>query len=44
MLLSKSCATESHEDSTNRLRYLVNAGFVTGQDITVDGGASKVKK
>lgn len=23
--------------------YLVNAGFVTGQDITVDGGATRVK-
>lgn len=31
-------------DIADAVEYLVNAGFVTGQDITVDGGASKKKK
>jgi len=32
------------KDIADAAEYLVNAGFVTGQDITVDGGATKVKK
>ena len=32
------------KDIADAAQYLVNAGFVTGQDITVDGGATKVKK
>ena len=31
-------------DICDAVEYLVNAGFVTGQDITVDGGATKKKK
>ncbi|KAK5731476.1 hypothetical protein LTR17_011364 [Elasticomyces elasticus] len=31
------------KDIADAVEYLVNAGFVTGQDITVDGGASKKK-
>lgn len=32
------------KDIADAVEYLVNAGFVTGQDITVDGGATKKKK
>ncbi|KAI6791646.1 short chain alcohol dehydrogenase [Hortaea werneckii] len=32
------------EDIADAVQYLVNAGFVTGQEITVDGGATRVKK
>lgn len=32
------------KDIADAAEYLVSAGFVTGQDITVDGGASKKKK
>ncbi|KAI6809462.1 short chain alcohol dehydrogenase [Hortaea werneckii] len=32
------------EDIADAVEYLVNAGFVTGQEITVDGGATRVKK
>ncbi|KAK4499663.1 hypothetical protein PRZ48_010181 [Zasmidium cellare] len=32
------------KDIADAAEYLVNAGFVTGQDITVDGGATKKKK
>lgn len=32
------------KDIADAAEYLVNAGFVTGQDLTVDGGATKVKK
>ncbi|KAF2773521.1 NAD(P)-binding protein [Teratosphaeria nubilosa] len=31
------------EDIADAVLYLVNAGFVSGQDVTVDGGASKKK-
>jgi NAD(P)-dependent dehydrogenase (short-subunit alcohol dehydrogenase family) len=31
-------------DIADAVEYLVNAGFVTGQDITVDGGATRKKK
>lgn len=31
------------EDIADAVEYLVNAGFVNGQDITVDGGATKKK-
>ena len=31
------------KDIADAAEYLINAGFVTGQDITVDGGATKVK-
>ena len=31
------------KDIADAAEYLVNAGFVTGQDIVVDGGATKVK-
>ncbi|KAI7175094.1 short chain alcohol dehydrogenase [Hortaea werneckii] len=34
----------SPEDIADAVEYLVNAGFVTGQEITVDGGATRVKK
>lgn len=30
-------------DIADAAQYLVNAGFVSGQDITVDGGATKTK-
>jgi len=32
------------KDITDAVQYLVDAGFVTGQDITVDGGATRRKK
>lgn len=32
------------KDTADAAEYLVNAGFVTGQDLTVDGGATKLKK
>lgn len=32
------------KDIADAAEYLVNAGFVTGQDLTVDGGATRVKK
>jgi len=32
------------EDISQAAEYLIEAGFVTGQDLTVDGGATKVKK
>lgn len=32
------------KDIADAVEYLVNAGFVTGQDITVDGGVTKKKK
>ncbi|EGP88093.1 unnamed protein product [Zymoseptoria tritici ST99CH_1A5] len=32
------------KDIADATEYLVNAGFVTGQEITVDGGATRVKK
>ncbi|KAI6823371.1 hypothetical protein KC340_g15381 [Hortaea werneckii] len=32
------------EDVADAVEYLVNAGFVTGQEITVDGGATRVVK
>jgi NAD(P)-dependent dehydrogenase (short-subunit alcohol dehydrogenase family) len=32
------------EDISRAVEYLIGAGFVTGQDIVVDGGATKVKK
>ena len=31
-------------DIADAVEYLVNAGFVTAQDITVDGGATRVKR
>lgn len=31
------------EDITEAIEYLLGAGFVTGQDLVVDGGVSKVK-
>lgn len=31
-------------DIADAAEYLVNAGFVTGQDITIDGGATRKKK
>lgn len=31
------------KDIADAAEYLVGAGFVTGQEITVDGGANKVK-
>jgi NAD(P)-dependent dehydrogenase (short-subunit alcohol dehydrogenase family) len=31
------------EDVAHAIEYLIGAGFVTGQDLVVDGGASKVK-
>jgi len=31
------------KDIADAAEYLVNAGFVTGQDVTVDGGATKKK-
>lgn len=31
------------KDIADAAVYLVNAGFVTGQDIVVDGGATKLK-
>jgi len=31
------------EDIVQAAEYLINAGFVTGQDITVDGGKTKMK-
>ncbi|KAI7317977.1 hypothetical protein KC315_g10222 [Hortaea werneckii] len=32
------------EDVADAVEYLVNAGFVTGEEITVDGGATRVVK
>nr|POE59381.1 putative oxidoreductase [Quercus suber] len=32
------------KDIADAVEYLVNAGFVTGQELTVDGGASRMKK
>lgn len=32
------------EDIAECAEYLIGAGFTTGQDITVDGGATKIKK
>lgn len=32
------------DDIADAVEYLIGAGFVTGQDVTVDGGATKVKK
>lgn len=32
------------KDITDAAEYLVNAGFVNGQDLTVDGGATRKKK
>lgn len=31
------------EDITEAIEYLLGAGFVTGQNLVVDGGVSKVK-
>jgi NAD(P)-dependent dehydrogenase (short-subunit alcohol dehydrogenase family) len=31
------------EDLTEAVEYLLGAGFVTGQNLVVDGGVSKVK-
>jgi NAD(P)-dependent dehydrogenase (short-subunit alcohol dehydrogenase family) len=31
------------EDIAHAAKFLIEAGFVTGQDITVDGGATKMK-
>ena len=33
----------SPEDIAQAVEYLIGAGFVTGQDITVDGGKTKMK-
>lgn len=32
------------KDIADAVEFLVNAGFVNGQDITVDGGATKIKR
>lgn len=32
------------KDIADAAEYLVNAGFLTGQDLTIDGGATKMKK
>lgn len=32
------------EDLTEAVEYLLGAGFVTGQNLVVDGGVSKVKR
>lgn len=32
------------KDIADAAEYLVNAGFITGQDLTVDGGATRKKK
>ncbi|RYC62869.1 hypothetical protein CHU98_g3313 [Xylaria longipes] len=31
------------KDIADAAEYLVNAGFVTGQDLTIDGGATRKK-